>query len=74
MDTDLLFVVGLGLGVLAIPSMVSAFVDGRAPRVPAYLIILGGLMIGYAVQQRPSAYGFDTVPEVMMRVVARYLN
>ena len=44
MDPDLFFVVGFVLGVLAIPAIASAFLDGRAPRLPAYLFIIGGLM------------------------------
>jgi hypothetical protein len=31
-------------------------------------------MIGYAVQQKPNTYGFDTIPETFVRVVARYTN
>lgn len=73
MNADLFFVVGVVIGVLAIPAIVSAFADGRAPRTPAFLIIIGGLMIGYAMQQRPGAYGFDTLPDVFVRVVAQYL-
>lgn len=72
MDPDLLFVLGLVLGVFTIPAIVSAIIDGRAPRTPAMLVIIGGLMIGYAVQQRPNAYGFDTIPETFVKVVARY--
>ncbi len=72
MDPDLFFVVGFVIAVLAIPAIVSALLDGRAPRLPAYLILIGGLMIGYAVQQRPTSYGFDTLPDVFVRVVARY--
>ena len=74
MDLDLMFVLGFVLAVLAIPAAVSALLDGRAPRTPAYLIIIGGLMIGYAVNQRPTSYGFDTLPDVFVRVVGRYLN
>ena len=73
MDPDLLFVLGLVLGVLVIPACISAFIDGRVPRTPAYLLIIGGLMVGYAIQQRPTAYGFDTIPDVFVKVVGRYL-
>ena len=73
MDSDLFFVVGVIMAVFSIPSIVSALSDGRAPRVPAMLIILGALMIGYAMQQRPGVYGLDTLPDTFVRVVARYL-
>lgn len=73
MDPDLLFVLGIVLGVLMFPAIISAFIDGRVPRTPAFLLIIGGLMIGYAVQQRPTSYGFDTIPDTFVRVVGRYL-
>jgi uncharacterized membrane protein len=72
MDTDLLFVMGMVLGVFTIPSIASALLDGRPPRTPAILIIIGALMIGYAIQQKPGTYGFDTIPDTLSRVVARY--
>ena len=74
MDPDLFFVAGLVMAVLAIPAIFSAFLDGRAPRLPAYLFIIGGLMIGYAIQQRPTSYGFDTIPDVFVRVIGRYTS
>ena len=73
MDTDLLFVLGIVLGVLALPAVVSALLDGRAPRTPASLIVIGGLMIGYAVMQKPGVYGFDTIDDTLARTFARYL-
>lgn len=72
MDPDVWFVAGVVIGVFSIPAIVSAFADGRAPRAPAMMIIIAGLMIGYAIQQRPGAYGFDTLPDVFVRVVAKY--
>ena len=45
MDLDLLFVLGLAVGVLMIPSMLSALIDGRAPRTPAVLMLLAALMV-----------------------------
>ena len=41
MDTDLILVIGLALAVLSIPSVVSAFSDGRAPRASAWRIAGG---------------------------------
>jgi uncharacterized membrane protein len=73
MDTDLFFVVGVIIAVFSIPSIVSALTDGRAPRIPALMIIIGGLMIGYAMQQRPGVYGLETLPDTFVRVVAGIL-
>ena len=74
MDPDLFFVGGLAVCVFSIPAIASALLDGRAPRLPAYLIVIGGLMVGYAVQQKPNAYGFDTVQDTIVRVIGRYTN
>lgn len=72
MNTDLIFIVGVAIGILAIPAIVSAFLDGRTPRAPALVILIGAVMIGYAVRERPMAYTFDTIPEVLLRVVADF--
>lgn len=74
MDTDLIFVVGFFVIVLSIPAIVSAFLDGRAPRAPALIILIGALMIGYAVRERPMAYSLETVPDVILRVFVHLTN
>ena len=72
MDTDLLFVLGLGIGVLMIPSILSALIDGRAPRTRAFPMIVAALMIGYAVMQKPGSYGINKIPDTIVRVIGRY--
>ncbi|MEJ6396805.1 hypothetical protein [Yoonia sp. 208BN28-4] len=73
MDTDTMFVLGAIIAVFAIPAVISAFLDGRTPRVPAVIVLIGAVMIGYAINQRPGAYNFDTLPDVFVRVVGQYL-
>ena len=70
MDSDLIFVVGFFLLVLSIPAMVSAFMDSRTPRAPALIIMIGALMIAYAVRERPMTYSFETIPDAILRVYA----
>ncbi|KQI70130.1 hypothetical protein AN189_01675 [Loktanella sp. 3ANDIMAR09] len=72
MDTDLIFLGGVVFGILSIPAIISAMVDGRVPRAPALIIMLAAVMIGYAVRQRPGAYTFETLPDVVMRVLAGF--
>ncbi|MDE0851935.1 hypothetical protein [Yoonia sp.] len=74
MNTDMIFVVGFIIVVLSIPAIVSAFSDSRTPRVPAIVVLIGGLMIGYAMNERPSAYSFETIPEVFVRVIGKVMN
>jgi uncharacterized membrane protein len=74
MDSDVLFVVGFAIAVLSIPAIVSAFSDDRSPRVPAIVVLIGGLMIGYAINDRPNAYSFETLPDVFVRVIGKVMN
>jgi uncharacterized membrane protein len=74
MDIDVIFVVGFVIAVLSIPAIVSAFSDSRSPRVPAIVVLIGGLMIGYAMNERPGAYSYDTLPDVFVRVIGKIVN
>ncbi|RYH04256.1 hypothetical protein EU805_02460 [Salipiger sp. IMCC34102] len=71
MSTDMIFVLGLVLGVVSIPAIVSAFADGRTPRAPALIVVIAALMIGYAMREAPGAYSWSTLPDVLTRVVAQ---
>jgi len=74
MDPDLIFIIGLVLGVFSIPSVLSAFSEGRAPRVAAITIIAAGAMVLYAIQNKPGGYDIYEIPNVFVQVVARYLT
>ncbi len=74
MDTDLIFIVGVVICVMAIPAILSAFMDSRAPRAPALIILIGALMIGYTVRERPMAYTIEKTPDVFMRVIASFAH
>ena len=74
MDPDLYFVLGLGVGVLAIPSLFSAFSGGRAPRGAAIMVLISGGLLALAVMNQPTGYSLSEIPDVLMRVVARYLS
>ncbi|MDJ0822868.1 MAG: hypothetical protein QNJ09_13795 [Paracoccaceae bacterium] len=69
MDPDTTLVIGMALAVLAIPAIVSAFSDGRTPRVAAItLIAAGGLMV-YAISNKEGGYRMQDVPKVIYRVI-----
>jgi len=53
---------------------VSAFSDGRTPRYSAVIILIGVVMIGYAVNGRPGSFTFDTLPDVFAKVIGRYIG
>ncbi len=74
MDNDLLLVMGILVGVLAIPSLLSAFSESRPPRAGAILVLIAGVLVAVALTRKPGGYTFDQVPEVVMSVIKRYLN
>ena len=74
MDADLLFSIGVILLVLAAPAAVSAFSDSRPPRAAAILLLLGGGLLALAIWQRPTGYSVAEIPDVIARVIGRYLR
>lgn len=73
MDADLYLVIGLVLAALSVPSILSAFSDKRAPRASAITILIGGGLILFAVQSHPGGYALAEIPDVLVRVAARFL-
>lgn len=73
MDSDLFFVLGLIVAGFSIPSILSAITDGRAPRASAVTILIAGGLILYAMQTQPGGYSLASIPDVFVRVIARYM-
>ena len=71
MDTDLIIVVGVLAIVLAVPTLLSSWVDGSVPRSGAILVLVGGVLIVVALTQHGRGYTFAEMPDVFMRVFAR---
>ena len=74
MDTDLILVIGMLLSVLAIPSLLAAFSESRAPRAGAIMVLVGGVLIVVALTRHPSGYTFAELPDVVAGVVARLIK
>ena len=74
MNPDLAFVIGFVLAVFAIPSAVSAIIDGRAPRMSTVTIIVGGAFMAYAFGTQPGGYKIHDIPDIFVRVIARYIS
>ena len=72
MDTDLMLVVGMVLCVLSIPSLLGAYSEGRAPRVGAILVLIGGVLLVTALTKNPRGYTFAEIPDVVVKVISRY--
>ncbi|MBA3911084.1 MAG: hypothetical protein C0524_14725 [Rhodobacter sp.] len=74
MDTDLVLTVGIVLAVVSIPSLLSAWVEGRVPRVGTIMIIAAIGLVLAAVLTRPGGYGLNEVPDVLLRVFSRLIS
>ncbi len=74
MDTDLFLSIGIVLLILTIPSLLSAWTEGRAPRFAALILLAAAGLIVVALTQKPGGYSFGEIPNVMMNVVGRYTN
>lgn len=74
MDADLFLTIGIILGVLTLPSLLSAWTEGRAPRLGAIFLMAAAGLVVLAVSQKPGGYKINEVPHVMLEVVARYVN
>lgn len=70
---DLYLVAGVILAALAIPAMLSAWSDGRAPRASAFMVLISGGLIALAVYRWPGKMGLGDVPDAFVRVLARIL-
>jgi hypothetical protein len=73
MDPDTLFVLGLFLGIMAIPSIVSAWSDGHVPRVASVVLILGGALMLWAHSQQVGGYTIEQIPRLIVKVVGKFI-
>lgn len=74
MDTDLFLTIGVLLAILTLPSLLSAWTEGRPPRVGAIMLLVAAGLIVFAVSGRPGGYTLAEVPRVMLAVAARLLH
>jgi formate-dependent nitrite reductase membrane component NrfD len=74
MDTDLVLTLGIVLLVVTLPSLLAAWVEGRAPRVGAIMLVTSFAMIIAAVLYKPGGYAIDEVLTVMVGVFSRVIN
>jgi len=74
MTPDLLLVLGIVIAGFSVPSILSALADGRAPRASAITILIAGGLILYAIQSQPGGYTLQEIPNVFVRVAAKFVN
>ena len=71
MDTDVMFVVGTVLVAMTLPALLTAYTEGRVPRIPIAMLLAGGVLVGYALHEKPSGYSFAQIPSVFGRVFSK---
>lgn len=74
MEPDVMLVTGLGLAVLSVPAIISAWAEGRSPRVGTVVLIGGGALAVWAFRSREGGYALAELPDVFYGVVAQILN
>ncbi|MEO9897478.1 MAG: hypothetical protein ABJQ34_00530 [Paracoccaceae bacterium] len=73
MTPDMALVIGLILAGLAVPSMLSAFSDKRAPRASALTILIAGGLLLFAIKTQPGGYTLQDIPNAFVRVIGQIL-
>ena len=70
--TELILVLGMVVGLLAIPGIFSSIVDGSPPRAATIAVVISGGMIIYAVTQTPGGISLQDVPTIIYRVIGGF--
>jgi len=74
MDNDFILVLGVLVGALTFPALVSSFSASRAPRGAIIAFVTGGALIIWAVYQQPNTYSVEKFPDVFVRVIANIIR
>lgn len=70
---DFILVLGLVLAGFAIPSVLSANIEGRSPWSGIAMTLLAGGLIVLALKTQPGGYALADIPHVFVRVIARFM-
>lgn len=74
MDNDLILVVGIVIGALALPALLGAYSEGRPPRTGAILILISGVLIAVALSRTAIGYELNDIPGIFVKVIQRYIG
>ena len=74
MAIDYLITCALLAGLFAIPAMISAYADNRAPRGPLIVFGLALAFLTTTVVVLPDTYSVARFPDVVIRVIADILH
>jgi hypothetical protein len=74
MNTDLALVIGIMVGVMTVPAILSAIIDNSAPRIAAFSAIVSGALLVYAVYNKPGGYAISDLPDVFTTVFSQFIR
>ena len=74
MSGDYLLVGSVLMGLLAFPSLLSAFTHGRNPLMAVLWLTGSGTCLLFAFRYTPQGYTFGEIPDVFIRVIGAMLN
>ncbi|MDQ7079702.1 MAG: hypothetical protein Q9M41_03435 [Paracoccaceae bacterium] len=74
MTSDLLLVTGMILAVLSGVSLMTAWIDGRRPRVASIVVVISGGLILWGATTSPGGFSFDDIPRAFVNVIGAILN
>lgn len=69
MTADIALVLGIVMILLMFPAAVSAFSSDRSQGTTAFLGVVGGGLILFAMATNPAGYRAGDLPQVVMRVI-----
>jgi len=72
MNTDLIFVAGVLVAAVSIPSIVTSFIDQRSPRAGAIGVLVGGGCVVFASMNKVGGYALNDVPELIVEVIGKF--
>lgn len=71
MDPDIALVIGLIIGGLAIPGILSALTERRAPRASMLTFLISAGLVYYALANKPGGYTLEDIPNAFIDVIAK---
>lgn len=74
MTSDLLLVAGVIFGILAFPTIVSAFTYGKSLRAASIFVVLSAGLIALAALYKPGRLSLQDVPGAFVRVTGAVLR
>ena len=74
MEFDFIFVLGVVIAALGVPSFAASYAERNRPMQALLLFLIGGGMMYYAIVMNPGGYSLTTVDDAILRVVGWVLN